>query len=113
MKTYRLKIKPHSSFLTPWHADTIFGSLCWIMAWREGKDVLTKFLEDYKNGIPPFVLSDGFPTDLLPAPAHLSLMMPKGERLEDYENGKKLKKMAWLTGKVLDFASHPIFFSFL
>ncbi|OGW10977.1 MAG: hypothetical protein A2W75_00645 [Nitrospinae bacterium RIFCSPLOWO2_12_39_15] len=97
MKTYRLKIKPQSSFLTPWQADTIFGHLCWIMAWREGKDALAKFLEDYKNGNPAFVLSDGFPADLLPAPAHLSLMMPKGETLEDYQNGKKLKKIAWLT----------------
>src|SRR3990172_7027744 len=97
MKTYRLKIKPQSSFLTPWQADTIFGHLCWIMAWREGKDALAKFLEDYRNGNPFFVLSDGFPADLLPAPAHLSLMMPKGETLEDYQNGKKLKKIAWLT----------------
>ncbi|MBI3583953.1 MAG: hypothetical protein HY096_08395 [Nitrospinae bacterium] len=97
MKTYCLKIKPHSSFLTPWQADTIFGHLCWIMAWRKEKDILAKFLEDCKNGNPAFVLSDGFPADLLPAPVHLSLITPKGETLEDYQNGKKLKKIAWLT----------------
>ena len=103
MKTYRLNIKPHSSFLTPWQADTIFGSLCWIMAWREGKDTLAKVLEDYRNGNPLFVLSDGFPADLLPAPAHLSLMTPEGETLEDYQNGKKLKKIAWLTWEEFEF----------
>lgn len=96
MKTYRLKIKPHSSFLTPWQADTIFGSLCWVMAWCEGEKVLQSFLEEYKNGNPSFVLSDGMPGDLLPAPAHLSLLEQKGEGFETYQKAKMLKKIAWL-----------------
>jgi CRISPR-associated protein Csm4 len=97
MKTYRLKLRPQSSFLTPWQADTVFGSLCWIMAWREGADELSQFLRRYKNGEPPFILSDGCPDDLLPAPMHLSLMTPKDEGLESYKHAKKLKKVFWLT----------------
>lgn len=104
MKTYRLKLKPQSSFLTPWQADTIFGSLCWIMAWREGDEALTQFLQEYKNGDPAFVLSDGMPGDLLPAPAHLALMSPQSKTFEDYQEGKKLKKISWLTPEQFESA---------
>ena len=97
MKTYCLKLRPRNSFLTPWQADTIFGSLCWIMTWREGTDALSQFLQHYKNGNPPFILSDGFPGDFLPAPVHLSLMTPRDEGLEGYQYAKKLKKVSWLT----------------
>lgn len=102
MKTYRLKIKPQSSFLTPWHADTIFGNLCWIKAWREGEDALKAFLGEYKNGNPAFILSDGMQGDLLPAPAHLSLAVQKGECFEAYHKAKKLKKIAWLSQDIFE-----------
>ncbi|MFH1096465.1 MAG: hypothetical protein V1749_03065 [Candidatus Desantisbacteria bacterium] len=102
MKTYCLKIKPQGSFLTPWQADTIFGNLCWIMAWREGTDVLKDFLDEYKNGNPAFVLSDGMPGDLLPVPAHLSLMKQKEEGSAAYQKAKELKKIAWLTPESFD-----------
>ena len=102
MKTYRLKIKPHSSFLTPWQADTIFGSLCWILSWREGADVLTQFLQEYKNGNPFFVLSDGLPGDLLPAPLHMSLRKSKGDNIEEYKKAKELKKVSWLSPETFE-----------
>lgn len=97
MKTYRLKLKPKSSFLTPWQSDTIFGGLCWAMAWRKGKAELAQFLNEYKTGNPAFILSDGMPGDLLPAPAHLSLIV----KTDDYQKAKNLKKIAWL--KPVDF----------
>lgn len=96
MKTYRLRIKPQGSFLTPWQADTIFGSLCWVMVWKEGEDALKRFLHEYRNGNPAFVLSNGFPGDFLPAPAHISLTAQKGASLDDYQKSKKLKKVSWL-----------------
>lgn len=102
MKTYCLKIKPQGSFLTPWQADTLFGSLCWIMAWREGEEALALFLQQYKDGKPPFILSDGFPGDFLPAPAHLALAKPKGNSFQDYQESKKLKKVTWLTSDEFD-----------
>ncbi len=97
MKTYRLKIKPQSSFLTPWQADTIFGHLCWIMAWREGEEALSQLLQEYKYGDPAFVLSDGMPGDFLPAPAHLSLVNQKGEDFDAYKKAKEIKKIVWLS----------------
>ena len=102
MKTYRLRIKPQSSFLTPWQADTIFGSLCWIIAWRDGEGALKKFLLEYENHQPVFVLSDGMPGDLLPAPAHLPLIMTKTENRDDYEKAKKLKKVSWLSPEMFE-----------
>lgn len=102
MKTYRLKIKPQSSFLTPWQADTIFGNLCWSMAWREGEDVLKKFLSEYKNGNSAFVLSDGFPGDLLPTPVHLPLVEQEGECIEAFKKAKEMKKISWLSPDMFD-----------
>lgn len=96
MKTYRLKLKPTSSFITPWQADTIFGSLCWIMTWREGEDALLNFLEEYKNGNPSFILSDAMPADLLPVPAHLSLTVGP---TEDF---KKINRLQWLKPEEFD-----------
>ncbi|MBI5194803.1 MAG: hypothetical protein HZA10_00605 [Nitrospirae bacterium] len=100
MKTYRLKIKPQGSFLTLWQADTVFGNLCWIMAWREGGDTLKEFLAEYKNGNPAVVLSDGMPGDFLPSPAHLSLVEQKGEGFAAYKKAKELKKVGWLTPEI-------------
>lgn len=102
MKTYRLKIKLQSSFLTPWQADTIFGNLCWIIAWSEGEVALIAFLDEYKNGKPAFILSDGMPGDLLPAPAHLSLLEQKGKCFEAFMKAKKLKKVRWLQSDMFE-----------
>ncbi|MBI4687436.1 MAG: hypothetical protein HY756_06615 [Nitrospirae bacterium] len=104
MKTYRLKLKPQSSFLTPWQADTILGSMCWIMAWREGEEELAKFLQGYRNGDPAFVLSDGMPGDLLPAPAYLSLVEQRGEGFDAFKKAKELKKVSWLSPDVFESA---------
>ena len=97
MKTYRLKLKLQSSYLTPWHADTLFGSLCWVIAWREGDKALKSFLYEYKTD-PSFILSDGMPGDLLPAPVHLSLAV----KTDDFQKAKKLKKVSWLMPQVFD-----------
>ena len=97
MKTYLLKIKPQSSFLTPWYADTLFGSLCWVLYWREGEESFKNFLQEYKSGNPVFVLSDGLPENFLPAPAHLSLKKIPNPTVEDYQYLKKLKKINWLS----------------
>ncbi len=90
MKTYSLKLRPKSSFITPWQADTIFGSLCWLKAWRDGNDALLRFLDEYKSGNPAFILSDAMPGDLLPAPAHLSFSVSSSLDI------KKIRKLQWL-----------------
>jgi CRISPR-associated protein Csm4 len=68
MKTYRLQLRCNSLTLSAFHADTLFGHLCWVVASHEGPHSLKKFLEPFLAGEPPFVLSEGFPQDLLPRP---------------------------------------------
>lgn len=102
MKTYRLNLKPLSSFLTPWQADTIFGSLCWLMTQREGENALLEFLQEYKNGQPAFILSDGMPGEYLPIPDHLSVVTSKGNSLHEFQNAKKLKKTLWVKAEAFE-----------
>jgi CRISPR-associated protein Csm4 len=68
METYRVRLCLHSAVLSPWQADTLFGHLCWTKRYREGEDALADFLEPFKSGDPPFLLSNGFPGCLLPRP---------------------------------------------
>ncbi len=96
MKTYRLKIKLLNSFATPWHADTLFGSICWLIAWRYGTETLVNLLKDYIDKEPPFLLSDGFPGDLFPSPVHLPLMFDDATDYNDYRGRKYIKDIAFL-----------------
>jgi CRISPR-associated protein Csm4 len=82
--------------LTPWQADTVFGNICWIIALREGIEALQQFLGSYRENDPFFILSDGFPGDLFPAPLHLSLLRTKGETFDDYKKDKEFKRISWI-----------------
>jgi CRISPR-associated protein Csm4 len=91
MNLYRLKLHPHSAWLTPWQADTLSGVLCWIYVRTFGDDALKRdVIEPALKGEPLFVLSDAFPGDLLPVPACL--------RLRDWpaEDRKEVKRARWL-----------------
>jgi CRISPR-associated protein Csm4 len=68
METYRVRLCLHSAVLSPWQADTLFGHLCWTVRYHQGEGALTDFLEPFKAGDPPFLLSNGFPGRLLPRP---------------------------------------------
>ena len=68
MKTYRISLKVHSAVLTPFQADTIFGHLCWVVAHQDGQKGIDEFIQPFREKNPPFVISDGFPGDLLPKP---------------------------------------------
>lgn len=68
MKDYRLQIRLLAPLGTPWQSDTVFGHLAWHMAHGYGESAVRDFLEPFRAGTPPFVLSDGFPGDLLPRP---------------------------------------------
>jgi CRISPR-associated protein Csm4 len=67
MKTLQITLKMESGTLTTFQADTIFGHLCWVIAHKEGEE-LEEFLKPFKQGNPPFIISDGFPGELLPKP---------------------------------------------
>lgn len=68
MDLYRIDLRPRGPWLTPWHADTIAGSLCWQLRRQAGEAALGELLERCRAGQPPFVLSDAFPADHLPRP---------------------------------------------
>ena len=68
MKTYKLTIRPLTSFRTPLQSDTIFGHLLWALRYIEGEDALVQFLARYCDGDPPLLVSAGFPEGTLPVP---------------------------------------------
>jgi len=70
MEVVRYIITPHSSWCTPWQADTLGGQLYALCARLHGPDLLREaLLEPALRGEPAFVLSDGLPGNLIPVPA--------------------------------------------
>jgi len=68
MQVHRILVRPRGPWATPWHADTIWGSLCWALRDLEGGSALSDFLDDSAGAAPPLIVSDAFPGDLLPFP---------------------------------------------
>lgn len=100
METYRIKIQLNGGYITPFHADTIFGGLCWLMRYREGNDSLRLMLQDFCSGRPWFVLSNAYPADLLPKPL-IKVRRPvptnRDEQIMQAKEGKRLKKIEHLS----------------
>ena len=70
----RLNLKPLGVWTTPWQADSLLGALACSWARTHGPGALRReFLDPWLAGEPPFVVSDAFPGDSLPAPAGVSL----------------------------------------
>lgn len=90
MRTYKINLKIHGNIMTPFQSDTIFGHLCWVVAHQEGERALEDFLEPFKRGSPPFILSDGFPAQWFPRPMSAEFLAL------DYENKKELKKIEFI-----------------
>jgi CRISPR-associated protein Csm4 len=91
MKTYKINLKLHGSIMTPFHADTLFGHLCWVVAYREGEKGLQAFLEPFQKKEPPFLISDGFPLGLLPKPLSAEFC------IDDPQERKELKKTDFIS----------------
>lgn len=68
MKSACFSLRPLAPWCTPWHADSLFGALCWELARAAGEEALGRVLQRFRQGPPPFVLSDAFPAGLLPCP---------------------------------------------
>lgn len=96
MKTFRIRVRVAGHFITPLYADTIWGHLCWLVKWKDGEAALTDFLKAFEKE-PPFILSDAFPGDYLPAPVHISSLVGKGDDRTTFREQKKLKKLEWLS----------------
>ena len=101
MLTYRAVIRPCSASLTPWQADTLFGHLCWLIRYRESEEALLDFLEQYHQGRPPLLLSNGFPGELLPRPTlpaqgHRA-DLPKSDQIATMKAAKRGKDIRWIS----------------
>ncbi|MBM7865797.1 hypothetical protein GTO89_03200 [Heliobacterium gestii] len=101
MRTYVARLMPESSVISPWHSDTLFGQICWMIRLCESEAVLNDFLDEYRAGTAPFVISSGFPNDLLPKPM-LWMRQPstgdvsKKEGITQAREGKRLRAIEFL-----------------
>lgn len=95
MKLYRFTIKLHSPFGSPWQSDTLFGQLCWQKVFTAGEAALQTWLEPFRSGAPPFVLSDGFPSGVLPRPL-LATADERADSLDRYQRQKRQRKARWI-----------------
>lgn len=92
MTLHRLRIRLRSPWRTPWQADTLLGLLCVTAARVHGSAFLReRLLDPMRAGRPPFVLSDGFPGDLLPIP-----MWVRAVEATPGPDAKRRKRARWL-----------------
>lgn len=119
MQTYIIELSVLTGFITPWHADTIFGHLCWVAERHNGFDNFNgaaEFIELYRKESPPLIISDAFPSGLLPAPVNLrdifSFKDDSALTVEQYSFLKRVKNAEYITveqfhnyqrGKPFDF----------
>jgi len=119
MTTYKVEIKLKSSIRTPFHADTIFGHLCWAMRFLEGEEKLKAWLKNY--GESPTLISNGFLLGKFPRPILPPLPLDILGKIKGFEPNKldlktatilkNMKKIAFLDeGWIKD---HQISFSTL
>ena len=89
----RLKLRPAGVWTTPWQADSLLGAMACVWARSRGEDALrSDFLDPWLAGEPPFVVSDAFPGNTLPAPAILPLWWDWPP-----ERRKEVKRVRWLS----------------
>ncbi len=93
MKSARFCLRPLAPWATPWQADTVFGALCWEIAHSAGENALSRLLRRFRQGPPPFLLSDAAPADLLPRPL---CAVPDGNAGAP-EEGKTWEAARWVT----------------
>lgn len=96
MNYWKLRLLPRSLQLTPWQADTFFGSLCWALVHRQGEEALRRFLTPFMDHDPPFLLSDGFPEGYLPVPLFHRVRHQESPDPTAYAQNKQRKKMAYV-----------------
>ena len=94
MRSLKFTLRPLSAFGTPLAGDTFFGHLCWTLAMRRGEPGLTALLDGYTGGRPYAVLSDAFPSGVLPKPTLPDAVAGLGETKASER--KALRRRAWL-----------------
>lgn len=92
MQLVRYRLRPRSTWVSEWQADTLMGLLAALYVREAGAEKAgQELLEPWRRGAPPFVLSDAFPGDLLPAPVCLALFSSVAQ--------DKKERVSWLTQK--------------
>lgn len=91
MKTYKINLTIDGGIMSPFQADTIFGHLCWVVAYREGVKGIQQFIEPFQKKAPPFLISDGFPDDLFPKPLSADFCV------DDLKERKELRKINFVS----------------
>lgn len=95
-RDWQLTLRLLAPLGTPMQSDTLFGHLCWQVAFGEGEQAVAAFLEPFLAGNPPFVLSDAFPAGLLPRPLLPCKTAPQADR-QQYAARKKWEKAPFVT----------------
>lgn len=98
---YKISIKPHSSFTSMLHSDTLFGAFCWNYVYLYGEDDLREdILNPCIKGNPSIVFSNGFPHGTVPLPTgirdkenDIEYIQRKESRKTAYEKYKKFKNV--------------------
>lgn len=90
-RLYRIRLHLTAPLATPLTSGTLFGHLCWCRRELEGEKALVDWLRHQEER--PWLISDGFPADLLPRPL---LRRDGSARLLATEEADRAKKLARL-----------------
>lgn len=99
MLLYKAQLELASPLGTPLAADTLFGHICWAMAYQEGEEKLAEFLDKMDSEMPPLVLSDPFPAGKLPVP--VLPLQHNSHDVKRQDQYKELKKAACIDTEYL------------
>ena len=86
MKYFKVRFSLHSSILTSFQSDTIFGHLAWGWRYLKGNDAIKDLLHGLDQH--PILVSDAFPLDFLPKPV-ISPISSNTRRQMAIELGKR------------------------
>jgi CRISPR-associated protein Csm4 len=100
MNVLKFTLRPLSGFATPLAGDTLFGQLCWAACERFGEARLRELLDGYVDGRPFLVVSDGFPSALLPRPTAPDFAL--GLAGVDPAQRKQARSLRWLPARSVD-----------
>ncbi len=105
-RDYTIEITLESPIITGFQSDTIFGHICWAIRflYQNGENKLREFLETYnQEGMPPLLVSNGFPTGYLPKPVippitqdELDAFIGRENRIADSFKIKTIKKLPFI-----------------
>ncbi len=92
MTLLRCKIECRSAIGTPLAADTLWGHVAWGIRYADGEEALTDWLGAYERDEAPLIISDPFPSGLLPRP--ILPPRPQKNKCHSRDEQREIKKRA-------------------